>query len=92
MHVIILNINSRKFDLITSVCCTICICYVVKAAAEHEKWGETVIGAGLIAGIVIVGAMMIFGKGSEKLKYGCLFFILILIVLAIVAVSLLQGL
>ncbi|MFD0957978.1 hypothetical protein [Paenibacillus chungangensis] len=51
------------------------------------------IGAGLIAGIVIVGAMMIFGKGvGEKLKYGCLFFILVLIVLGLVAVSLLQGL
>lgn len=50
------------------------------------------IGAGLIVGIFVVGAMMFFGKGwGEKLKYGCLFFILILIVLAIIAVSLLQG-
>ncbi len=51
------------------------------------------IGAGLIAGIIFVGLMMIFGKGvGEKLKYGCLFFLLVLAILAIVAVSLLQGL
>lgn len=50
------------------------------------------ISAGLITGIVIVGFMLFSDKGvGRKIGWGCLLFILLLIVLGAVAVGFLNS-